>query len=199
MKTINLEVFCGDSLRPTITKACVLAREKNCLIQFNFNDVNLIVSTGEKEADVLNRWEKGMEENRQKYLQSPEYREYQIKRKKEVNANVDIVKSCIASLETTLVQGNDSIMRWVKLFAECADDTEASNLANVNYKDLSNLFIKYGFKPDAKCGLPKEEYNNKQVMCEYIVGQVLSSLVKNSPPNPVASSFVDKYFGLNNE
>lgn len=182
---------CGDNIEHACKAALAMSMDSGEPVDFTFNDVSLTANPKNTVTELLNSWEEQMEEAHQKYLQSQEYRDYQIKRKKEVAEKQKRVNDTMDVLP--FVVGDElKLMFCIKDLANDADDTGVK----LNHGELISILEKAGYAENKHVGAPKESFNNKTVMAEYIAGQVINCLKMNMPPMPVTVKFCNDYLAM---
>lgn len=182
---------CGENIEDACKAALSMSMESGESVDFTFNDVTLIANPKGTISELLNAWEGQSEALRQKYLQSKEYRDYQIKRKKEVAQKQKKVDDIIDVLPF-IIKDELRLMICIRDLADNADDVDVK----LDYANLADILEKAGHIENIHVGAPKEWFHEKKIMAEYIVGQVINCLKMNMPPMPVTVRFCNEYLAM---
>ena len=190
-KAMTFEPLLGTEIEKACRQAVEMARQNDCKVEFQFNDVDLVAYATDTGADVAARWYAERESRKRKYLSSPEYAEQKRQREAEVARKQRQVDRLLTVVECNMTQ--DAWMQWVAELTDVADDVGVK----VDWKKLGQDLRKHGWIRDDHVTddpeIKKRLAVNKTMMAEYIIGQVISFMDSGMPPHPVAISFVEKY------
>lgn len=191
---MKYKTFIGESIKHACSNATLMAIKNQCDVEFEFNGVKLIATKDTPSHWLESEFDRILKENREKYLQSDEYKALQQKQMEELEQCQNIMDTSIMPVFADIVEcGNlDYIMSWLKQFTINAD------FIGVTYdkKFIADFLELNGFKENEHVGQPKEFFNTKNNMAHYIIGQVINCLRKDMPPHPITLKFIDDYFLL---
>lgn len=183
----------GQHIKNACEEAKNLAIKHNTKVEFDFNGVTLYCNPDSDLAFVEECFNVALRENREKYLQSNEYKELQQKQAEELELHQDNIDCLMISFYHVVNHSNlDSIMTWLKQFTENAD------YIGVTYDKeyIADFFESNGFKENEYVGEDKDFFKYKSNMAHYIIGQAINCLRIGMPPHPITLKFIDDYFAL---
>lgn len=184
------EASTGSHFDAVATAAIFHMVETACPVAFKFNGVDLVVSEGFCHLDQLRvAYREGLEEIHRKWAESPEGmaadREYEA----ECEAAIALHAECMARLPNE-VRDQDALVDWLVEYSNVADLTYVAK----DYPAVLAALKAAGYSGNAHVGRPKEDFEDPQVMAEYIVGQAISCMGSGMPPHPgLTEKFAEKY------
>lgn len=178
---------CGSRIDDVARKCIGMAQDCRQPIHFSFNGIELVAKSGDNFHEISHRFKVECERKAEEYRNSPKGREQARKRALEVTRNQSKANELFDSLPS--VEGNlDALLPWLVEFSEVADDVAiVVDFSVVAYR------LERHWKENAHVGRPKEDFADRRVMGEYIVGQAINCLRKGMPPHPITETFVKQY------
>lgn len=193
MNTLTFDPSPGTHIREACKEAAAMAINKNSAVEFEFNGITVTATPQSSPASIEADWNSKMEADSKAYRESPEYAAAQQRRAEQVKTSQNVVNCFIDGIEQVLATcSTDDILKYFKPFVEAADDVDVK----FDKSKLSDLLEQYGYKDGMHVGKPQEDFNDKETMAQYILGQVVSCLRRGMPPHPITNSFIEKYFKL---
>jgi len=184
--------MCGTHIR----KASETARRMavtNCLpVRFKFNDVVLTATRKTSVASLLWTFDLVTSQHAQSYRKSKRGIEAARRRKQQIADKQQAVDHLINTLEASIANGLSDVVLWLSRFSEVADDVDVAYSEEIIIQALKSA----GYVADQHVGRPKEDFTNKQLLGEYIVGQAISCLEGGMPPHPITQTFAATFFKL---
>ena len=193
MKTY--EPSAGTRIEHACAEAERLATLHKEPVTFKFNGIELTANPDCDPDKLVEAFFETIESDRQRWEQSAEGKAEIEKRETEVKRKQGSIDGLLAELDSVLAvkhNGLDGVMQWLNEFTPPSDDIRVK----FDKAALAKKFLDAGFKENEHVGRPPAAFDNRPVMAEYIVGQVINMLNHGMPPHPVTSSFVEKYFKL---
>lgn len=193
MNAIIFKPLLGTHIREACKEAAALAINKNSDVEFEFNGIKVIATPKSSPASLEADWNSQMEASRKAYKESPEYAAEQQRRAEAVKTSQNVVNCFMDGIEQVLVTcSTDDILKYVQPFVGASDDVDVS----FDKAKLADLLEQYGYKDSMHVGKPKEAFDDKETMAQYILGQVVTCLRSGMPPHPITNSFIEKYFAM---
>lgn len=193
MKKLTYDPLAGTTIDHACKEATALAIRKSAEVTFDFNGITLTATPDSSPADIQKDWKVKLEKEREEYRASPEYTEDEKRRVEEISSNQSIVNHFMETIEQILATcSTDDLMESLKKFTLAADNVGVK-FDNVR---LVTILESAGHKEHAHVGRPPSDFDSKEVMAQYIIGQVINFLRSGMPPHPVTVSFIEKYFAL---
>jgi hypothetical protein len=185
---IAYHAMAGDDITHACREAVTLANKHRDTAEFDFNGVHVVVTPDEDPAAAVARWHAEFERNAEAYRNSPEGKaaaEYQEARQRQCQRETD---DLIARLPN-VVRDMPALVRWCAALSECGDRIDITWAKG----GVADKLEAAGWVKDAHVGKPKEAFENRQVLGEYIIGQVIACLRSGMPPHPVTQRFAKDY------
>lgn len=193
MNTIAYEPSPGIHIREACKEAASKAINNNSEVEFEFNGIKVRATPQSSPASLEADWDAQMESSRKAYKESPEYAEAQERRAEAVKSSQNVVNCFMDGIEQVLATcSTDSLLKYVVPFVEAADHVAVT----FDQAKLADMLEHYGYKDGMHVGKPQEAFNDKEMMAQYIMGQVVSCLRRGMPPHPITNSFIEKYFAI---
>jgi hypothetical protein len=189
---ITYEPYAGELIGNACQTAVTMANESNDTVKYNFNGIELFIPPGSNPSDIVNMYH-DLSDKRYKNRESPKGIQAKKDRDAEIKRNqATIDKLCQCQQNLLATEDMAAIMAWLREFTDGADD----NGVTFDKMAVYDAFIRNGYRLNAHVGRPREDFTNKTVMAEYIIGQAMSCLASGMPPHPVALKFIDDYFSV---
>lgn len=191
MKTIKLDPCAGSRIDNVVKDAVQTAKRERAIVRFRFNGMSLFATPKKSPFTLLWEWE--TELDRIHHLprvvaarrQRENHQEQEtIRLQHELDLMLNVFNEASANL--------DSLIKWFQKFTPLSDWISVK----FNAPDLLAKLVAAGYTENRHVGQPPEFFNQRQVMGEYIIGQVMNCLSKGMPPHPVTASFCERYFAL---
>jgi hypothetical protein len=192
MKTpITYEPSAGTHISHACKEAAAMAIKQNCDVEFEFNGIKVTATPQSSPASLEADWDTKMAAEAKAYRESAAYAAEQERRTEQVKTSQNVVNCFMDGIERVLATCSmDDVLKYFKPFVEAADDVAVT----FDKTRLADLLEQYGYKDGIHVGKPQEAFKDKEVMAQYILGQVVSCLRKGMPPHPITNSFIEKYF-----
>ena len=192
---MKYETMAGQHIQNACIEATLLSIKNQCDVEFEFNGVHLTATKDNPSHWLKSEFDRILKENREKYLQSDEYKEWQKKQKEKLEQRQNIMDTSIMPTFSDIIESghSDYIMSWLKQFTINADYIDVT----YDKKYIADFLELNGFKENEHVGQDKEFFNTKENMARYIIGQVINCLRNGMPPHKVTLKFIDDYFKLN--
>jgi hypothetical protein len=193
MSTMTIEISPGERIENACKQAVATAIKKNSDVSFDFNGISITATPQSSPASLLSEWNAQMEASRKAYRKSPEYAAEQECRAEQVKTGQNVVNRFMVGIEQVLATcSTDDLLKYFTPFVEAADDVDVI----FDHSKLADLLERYGYKDNMHVGKPKEAFDDKETMAQYILGQVVNCLRSGMPPHPITNSFIEKYFAI---
>jgi len=191
---MKYETHPGQNIKNACIEATLLAIKNQCDVEFEFNGVKLVATKDKPSHWIESEFDRILKENREKYLQSDEYKALQQKQAEELAHRQNIMDTSIMPVFADIIEsGNlDYIMSWIKQFAEQSDYIGVA----YDKKYIADFLELNGFKENEHVGKDEYFFNTKENMARYIIGQVINYLRKGMTPHSITLKFIDDYFKL---
>lgn len=187
------EPMIGEDIRQSCEATISLAQANSEPVTFTHNGVTVTANPDSTAEGLYQQWRAEMDRQAEEYRRSPEGIRQAEEAKARLVSDQGIVDSLIDRLPDVLHSRNlDNLMSWCKNFTNPADHTGVT----FEHQYVFNLLMGAGYIENAHVGKAPEFFDNRQVMGEWIVGQVIDCLSKGMGPHPITQMFVDKYFEL---
>lgn len=189
--TINYNPPLGEYISTTINKIVALANQEMKCVVTTFNEIDLVAhpfTTTERALEMY--FTEEQQRRQEKYYTSKEYKDKEVKRKKEIEEAQDIIDTCISNLKEVLeAKDTEKVIAWLKIFSAPADRSGTY----CNFSFVIGAFIKAGYKANAFVEEGALLETHKEWMGLYIIGQAINCMRKNMPPHPIIYKFIEQY------
>lgn len=184
---------CGIHIDAACQEAVAFAQRAGEPQSFDFNGITVVANADSNPAELSAKWSADIEAERVAYQNSAEGKKQAAERQAAITTKQGTHDSLVADLPRVLSERRDSLMRWLRDFAEVADDIGVKK----DFAPVMSQLEGAGYSVNEATGLDKSEYEKPAIMAAYIVGQAMACMKGGMPPHPVTGSFVEKYFALN--
>lgn len=170
-----------------------MAINKNSDVEFEFNGIKVTATPQSSPASLEEDWNAKMEAEAKAYRESTKYAEEEKRRAEAVKTSQNVVDCFMDGIEQVLATcSTDDILKYFTPFVNAADDIAVT----FDKSSLADLLEQYGYIDNMHVGKPSQEFDDKETMAQYILGQVVNCLRSGMPPHPITNSFIEKYFKL---
>ena len=192
MKVITLKLRANVYLEDAVQNAIKLAREKRCLVRFNFSGVSLFATP--KKSPVTIEWEYNhiSSQKADARCMSAEYREKYGRGTDDLKAKQLALDDCLVNVLGVLDSGLDDVMVWLSDFIPLSQDGRLV----YGRRNLAEAFERHGYKQNEFIDGAKDFYLVKENLGRYIVGQVIDCLKRGFPPHPRLIRHCGTYAGM---
>jgi len=181
----------GESIQRACKIATAMAKTGQEDVEFTFNGIRVVAAANYAEEDLVACWERELNERRETYEASPEYRAEQKKREQDIADKNFVVNQTVNNIGR-VIQNQEELMIALRRIVDFGDDIDIA----YDKKSLAAQLKTAGYETHMKTGQPKEFYNDKKNMGDYIVGQILDFLDRGMSPHPCAVSAIDKWLKM---
>lgn len=190
-KEMTYEPRAGENFDYSAKEAIRLAAANDATVQFSFNGVSLKAEATTDPADLKKAFFKAMEDESKAYANSPQAKADAAREAAEVKNTQATLDKLASSLDGALAGGLTETIKWVKDYANNADDNRVNN----HRQEVLGKLKAAGFKANEYTG-DKFVKGNKEILGRYILGQVVSNMEGGMPPHPIASKFAQDYLDM---
>lgn len=188
----------GRHINHATGEALAMARRYNRIVEFKFNDMRMRVRPRDSQQHVLRQRGERLAASIRRYNASPEARAYTERRAAEIQRKQQDINAAMAVLPE-IVGNRDKLMSWLKVFVRNADDVGVSFSKEQLRAHLQRAGYTAGYGVGESPDWFTDWFNNRPRLAGYIIGQVLACLDAGRTPHPVAETFVDRYFELQDD
>lgn len=191
MKKMRYKTTAGLHISRACSEASALSKSENGLVRFDFNGVKLVASPKKSTATLIWEFDFTMARQSAPYKTSQAYVDSQNRdRVKAIEINYEINR--LVNLLDWSLQRMDLTIDWVRQFTPLADHV----CAKYDKSALKRKLEQAGYKENAHVGRAREDFNDRKVTGEWIIGQVINCISSGIGPHPIAVNFCEKYFSL---
>lgn len=192
MRTLKMEVGCGEHIDCASRTASRLARTKKCGVRFNFNGISLLATPKKSPVTIGWEYEQITGKQAEQYRLSLKGQKERARNQAEVKSAQTAIDHWMLILRDVLQSGLDNTIGWLSNFLPVADRVGTT----VNYPLLVGLFEGQGYKAGELTGQDKAFYEIKENLGRYIIGQVLSFWKDCGAVHPRICDFCEDYEAL---
>ena len=195
MNAVDYDPLCGTHIRVASETARKMAIANNCSVRFKFNDVYLVATRKTSVTSLLWTFDLVMNQHSQTYRKSKRYAEQERRRKQKLADDQQTVNHILNTLDASIANGLSDVVLWLSRFSEVADDCGLV----YSEHEMAQKLTAAGYVNGQHCGRPQSDFDNRQVLGEWIVGQAISALEHGLPPHPITQKFAEQYFNIRSE
>lgn len=183
MDKIEYKASIGDSIYNAIDKSLLISKDKNNIVFFVFNGIDMEVDYKNDNKDsLIKKWKIKNEKKINKYKESNEYKTKEKQKDIELKKNQLKIDELLNDFPSKV---NKDFIIWLKSFCEVSDHIGVTFDKDYVIKNLYDL----GFKNNDYVGF-KGEWTS-QILTAYTVGQVINCIMTFGVPHPISVKFCD--------
>lgn len=195
MNPIPYQAIPGTSIEFAASETHLLARQTGRRVRFNFNGVVLEATPKKSRLTILWEFEVITGQRSEAWRLSRKGQTHEAIRRDRARRLQSDCDTLIASLDEVLSRNDlGQTMAWIRAFQNPADRTEV----HFDHAAVADTFERHGFSENQHVGQPREFFNTRKNLGEYIVGQTIACLRIGMGPHQVTHKFIDDYFALPN-
>ena len=192
MKTIKYCPGTGENINNSCQVAQRMAKDKRCMISFDFNGVRIIATPN--KAAVTMCWEYHMilDQMANARRMTRKYIERVARDKAQFEFQKGAVIGLIQTLPNTLALGLNEVIDWVRDFTDVSQHVDLV----YDHLEIAVAFENAGYKANEVAGNSPDWYSTRERLGRWIIGQVIACLRDNMLPHQVIKRFCNDYFKL---
>jgi len=178
----------GEDIGTSAKRAIELADKHNCECEFTFNGTLLIANSNLTADELVNRFHKQLDLDREEYEKSDEYKELVKKSTAEVlelSKQRNVLISHLINLDFHDVS---NVLDWMVQFQPISDRVGVA----IDSGYIIIHFESKGYLPNANTGEDFDE-SDKDNFARYIIGQGLDGLNRISSIHPMLVKFTEDW------
>lgn len=193
MKTRTLRIRTGYSAYWAIAEATRIAKSQHCLVKFRFNDMRFVAAPKKSAWSLLWDLTHSITRSQAHYGLTAEARVEEKRLEGHVRHCQIEIDGFMTRLDEAIVQGQDSVIGWLKDFLPLADYIMVKYDRGLILEKLRAA----GYVTNACCNLTAEDYKTKAAAGKWLIGQVMNCYEQGAPvPVDQTRSHFINYFKL---
>lgn len=192
MKAIAYEPLAGTHIRDASETARRMAVKRRRPVRFRFNDVVLVATRKTSVDSLLWSFDLVMHQHRQAYRNSRRGREAAARRSRVLQSAQQVVDHLLNTLDASIQNGLSDTVLWLSRFSDVADDCDL----RYSKEEIRQKLLGAGYIENQHVGCNQEDFDVREILGQYIVGQAINCLGHGLPPHPITSKFAAKYATL---
>jgi hypothetical protein len=181
---IAYEPPAGEHIAHACRESLAIANRRGAPVVFRFNGVDVTAAPGETPEAVHDRWQVKVAEQSEAYRSSSEGRRAKAEAAERLRSCRRRTDALMARLPG-VVGDLAALVRW------CVELSDAADHVGVKWNPETAVAAieAAGYRPNAHVGRPSEDFADRRIMGEYLVGQALDGMRKGMPPRQIIDSF----------